>query len=234
MTDASNTPPPQSGPEHDPRAPGQRLRAMAARVAKEKSEIIFSRAWGLFSEPGKEWEQIRKEETTVPALFAGYVLPVAAVPTFASMLGQQIFGENIGGAEPYREPFLSALLGAVVTCLSVVALVYLVGLLINVIAEQFDGDRHELNALKVAAYTPTPVLVTGLAAIYPGLWWVSFFGLAGSAYLLFRGLPILMRCPQDRATAYATTVTIVALIALLMIMMLSGCLTITDRVGASV
>jgi hypothetical protein len=223
---------PQTGTNTQAQAAGQRLRAMATQIAKEKSEIIFSRAWGLFTDPGKEWEQIRKEETTAPSLFAGYVLPVAAVPTFAGMLGQLVFGERLPSGEIYREPFLSALLGAVITCLSVVALVYLVGLLINLIAEQFDGDRHELNALKVAAYTPTPVLVTGLAAIYPGLWWVSLFGLGWSAYLLYRGLPILMRAPQDRAAAYATTVTIVAMIALLLIMMLSGCLSLADQVGA--
>jgi hypothetical protein len=61
---------------------------------------------------------------------------------------------------------------------------------------------------------------------------VSLFGLGWSAYLLYRGLPILMRSPQDRAAAYATTVAIVAMIALLLIMMMSGCLSLADQVGA--
>jgi hypothetical protein len=206
---------------------------MATRVAKEKSEIIFSRAWGLFTEPSKEWEQIRKEDTSLASLFAGYVLPVAAVPTFAGMLGQLIFGERMPEGGVRRPEFLTALIGAIVACLSVVALVYLVGLLINLIAEQFDGDRHEMNAFKMAAYSPTPVLVTGLAAIYPGLWWVALFGVAASAFLMYRGLPILMRSPQDRAAGYATTVMIVALILLLLILMLTGCLTMSDPVASA-
>ena len=38
-----------------------------ARQAMRKSEIIFTRAYGLLREPKKEWEQIKAEETTVPS-----------------------------------------------------------------------------------------------------------------------------------------------------------------------
>lgn len=208
----------------DPKGPsaGQRLREAWQGKAREKSEFILSRAWGLFTNPEAEWAQIRDEKTTVPSLLLGFVTPVAAAPTFAGMLGQLVFGEQVGD-QRVRPEFLTAFGNAIITCLSVIALVYLMGLLINMIAEQFDGDRNEMNALKVAAYTPTPVLVTGLAAIYPPLWWVGILGLAASAYLLFRGLPILMRCPEDRALGFAATVTIVALIALMLIMGLSAC-----------
>jgi hypothetical protein len=139
------------------------------------------------------------------------------------MLGQLIFGERTAQGVIARPDFVPALMNAVITCVSVIALVYLMGLLINLVAEQFDGDRDELAAMKASAYTPTPVLVTGLAAIYPPLWWVGLLGVAASAFLLYRGLPILMRAPRERALAYATTVMIVALIALLVIMMLSAC-----------
>jgi hypothetical protein len=209
--------------EPESRSAMQRLREIWAGEAKAKSEIIFSRAWGLFTAPDAEWDQIRQEDTTVPNLMFGYVLPVAAVPTFGAMIGSLIFGNRLPDGSVSRPDVFAALANGVVTCLSVIALVYLVGLLINLIAEQFDGDRHEMNALKVAAYTPTPVLVTGLFSIYPPLWWVSILGVAWSAFLLYKGLPALMRCPQERAPAYATTVMIVSLIALLTILVLSGC-----------
>ncbi|MFZ4121554.1 MAG: Yip1 family protein [Caulobacterales bacterium] len=210
-----------AGDDNGPSA-GQRLREAWRGVAKQKSEFILSRAWGLFTDPVGEWTQIRDEKTSIPSLLLGYVTPVAAAPTFAGMLGQLVFGEEVGG-ERVRPEFLDAFANAVITCLSVIALVYLIGLLINVIAEQFDADRNEMNALKVAAFTPTPVLVTGLAAIYPPLWWVGVVGLGASAFLLYRGLPILMRCPEERALGFSATVTIVALIALVLILALSGC-----------
>lgn len=210
--------------DHEGQAsPAQRLRAWWSGAARSKSEFILSRAWGLLTAPNAEWDQVRQEDTSVPSLMFGYVAPVAAVPTFVGMLGQLIFGTATPGGAVVRPEVVPALANAVVTCLSVIALVYLVGLLINVIAEQFDGDRHELNALKVAAYTPTPVLVTGLFSIYPPLWWVGILGIGASAFLLFKGLPALMRCPEERALAYATTVMIVALIALLLILVLSAC-----------
>ncbi len=53
-----------------------------AEQAYRKSEFILSRAFGLFREPKKEWEQIRAEETTVPNILLGYVAPLAAIPPF--------------------------------------------------------------------------------------------------------------------------------------------------------
>ena len=51
-----------------------------------------------------------------------------------------------------------------------------------------------------------------LAAI-PGLWIAAGIGLY-AVWLLYLGLPIMMRCPPDRSLAYATTATIAALVAL--------------------
>ena len=70
-----------------PRAPRFNLNVEDARVraqeAVRKSEIIFTRAYGLLREPKKEWEQIKAEETTVPNLLIGYVAPLAAIPPVA-------------------------------------------------------------------------------------------------------------------------------------------------------
>src|SRR5262245_47504805 len=121
-----------------------------AQQALRKSEFILSRAWGLLREPKKEWEQIRAEETTVPSILIGYVAPLAAIPPIASVIGSYAFEPALAG------DFSAAIVRAVVTWVVSVALVYLLGFLINALADMFEADRNELGAHKIAAYSLTP------------------------------------------------------------------------------
>jgi hypothetical protein len=191
-------------------------RARAQR-AYRKSEIIFTRAYGLLREPKKEWQQIKAEETTVPNLLIGYVAPLAAIPPVCGLIGSLIF-------EPIRVGSISdAVVGVVVTWLVTVALVFLLGVAINALADQFDADRNDIGAQKIAAYSITPALLSGLFSLWPPLWWVSLFALAAMVYIMYRGLPVLMKAPEDRALAYAATVTIAAAVAFIVIFALASC-----------
>lgn len=210
--DNENTPP--RGPRFNLNVEDARARA---QEAVRKSEIIFTRAYGLLREPKKEWEQIRAEETTVPNLLIGYVAPLAAIPPICGLLGAAIF-------EPIRVgPISSALVSVVVTWAVSVALVFLMGVLINTLADQFDADRNDIGAQKIAAYSITPAFLSGLFSLWPPLWWVSLLALAAMVYIMYRGLPVLMRTPDDRALSYAATVTIAAAVAFIVIFALASC-----------
>ena len=188
-----------------------------AQEAVRKSEIIFTRAYGLLREPKKEWEQIKAEETTVPNLLIGYVAPLAAIPPVAGLIGSAIF-------EPIRVgPITEAIVGVFVTWVVTVALVFLLGVLINTLADQFDADRNDIGAQKVAAYSITPALLSGLFSLWPPLWWISLFALAAMVYIMYRGLPVLMKAPEDRALSYAATVTVATAVAFIVMFALASC-----------
>ncbi len=211
--DNENTPPPR-GQRFNLNVEGARARA---QDAYRKSEIIFTRAYGLLREPKKEWQQIKAEETTVPHLLIGYVAPLAAIPPVCGLIGSLIF-------EPIRVGSISdAIVGVVVTWLVTVALVFLLGVAINALADQFDADRNDIGAQKIAAYSITPALLSGLFSLWPPLWWVSLFALAAMVYIMYRGLPVLMKAPEDRALAYAATVTVAAAVAFIVIFALASC-----------
>jgi hypothetical protein len=188
-----------------------------ARQALRRSEFILSRAWGLLSEPRREWRQIQAEETTVPNILIGYVAPLAAIPPLASLIGAYAFEREFAG------DLGAALIRAVVTWVVSVALVYFLGFLINALADNFDGDRDELAAHKIAAYSLTPAFISGLFSLWPPLWWLSLFALAAMVFLMYRGLPILMKAPEERALAYAATVTVAAMIAGIVLFSLASC-----------
>jgi hypothetical protein len=178
-----------------------------AQQALRKSEFILSRAYGLLREPKKEWEQIRAEETTIPNILLGYVAPLAAIIPVCSLIGSYIFEPEFAG------DFGVAVIRAVVTWLVSVALVFFLGVLINAVAENFEGDKNELAAQKIAAYSLTPAFLSGVFGLWPPLWWLSLFLLAAMVFLMYRGLPILMKAPAERALAYAGTVTVATFVA---------------------
>jgi hypothetical protein len=187
-----------------------------AQAAMRKSEFILSRAYGLLRDPKREWEQIKAEETTVPNILLGYVAPLAAIIPVCSLIGSYVFEPGFAG------DLGASLISAVVTWIVSVALVFLIGILINTMAEQFEGEKNDLNAQKIAAYSLTPAFLSGVFGLWPPLWWLSLFALAAMVWLMFRGLPILMRSPPETAVGYAATVTVASMVSFIVLFSLAA------------
>jgi hypothetical protein len=188
-----------------------------AQAAYKRSEFILSRAWGLLREPKKEWEQIKAEETTIPNILFGYVAPLALIPPVCDLIGQTLFNEALA------LDFGQALIRAVVTWIVSIGLVFFLGVLINVVADNFDADKDDLSAQKIAAYSLTPSFLSGVFSLWPPLWWLSLFALGAMVFLMYRGLPILMRAPEETALGYAATVTIAAMVGGIVLFSLAAC-----------
>jgi hypothetical protein len=205
--------------EHKPRGRAFSVEGARARAeqALRKSEFILSRAYGLLREPKKEWEQIRAEETTIPNILIGYVAPLAAIPPVCDLIGQTLFNPALAA------DIGQSIIRAVVTWIVSIGLVFFLGVLINVVADNFDADKDELSAQKIAAYSLTPSFLSGVFSLWPPLWWLSLFALAAMVYLMFRGLPILMRAPEETALGYAATVTIAAMVGGIVLFSLAAC-----------
>ena len=188
-----------------------------AHQAIRKSEFILSRAYGLLREPRKEWEQIKAEETTIPNILVGYIAPLAAIPPLCDLIGQSLFNFAL------QVDFGQAVIRAVVTWIVSIGLVFFLGVLVNVLADTFEADKDELAAQKIAAYSLTPAFLSGVFSLWPPLWWLSLIALAAMVYLMYRGLPILMRAPQETANGYAAAVTISAMVGGIVLFSLAAC-----------
>jgi hypothetical protein len=206
-------------PESAPRRFSVDAARQHAGQAWRKSEFILSRAYGLFRDPNAEWEQIRAEETTIPNILIGYVAPLALIPPVCDLIGSIVFNHMLQ-IEPAQ-----AVLRAAITWIVSVAFVFLLGILINALAETFEADRNELSAQKIAAYSLTPSFLSGVFSLWPPLWWLSLFALAAMVFLMYRGLPILMKAPIERALGYAATVTIAAAVGGVVLFSLASCAT---------
>src|SRR3546814_8308964 len=87
--------------------------------------------------------------------------------------------------------------------------VWVLAWIINALAPTFEATRNPVQAMKVAAYSATAAWVAGVFQIVPSLGWIGAILGLYSLYLLYLGLPILMKAPAAKAMAY-TLATIVA------------------------
>jgi hypothetical protein len=190
------------------------------------AENLVRRVVRLLLNPLPTWDEIDAEDTTIDALYRHWVIPLAAIPAVCGAIGQLGFGGiHIFGIH-YHQSFVGvfgrALVGYALTLIGV----YILALVIDELAIQFGGERSRTQAFKLAAYSGTAGWVAGVFGLLPGVG--GLFELLGglySLYLLYLGLPKLMRSDPMRTLTYFA-LTLVVVIALgLLIAMLSSCVT---------
>jgi hypothetical protein len=193
---------------------------------------LIDRVKNILLTPKTEWPVIEAEPTSVAQLYKGYAIPLAAFSALISFVRMSVIGYGF-----FRLPLLSGLVYAVVSFGFALLGLFLVGLIIDGLAPTFAGQRDQRQAIKTAAYAFTPAAVGAVFGILPALGWLLqlLAGLYG-IYLLYLGLPRLMRSPQDKAVGYTAAVvicTIVLAVVLGILMSVTGRITGYSPYGTS-
>jgi hypothetical protein len=150
--------------------------------------------------PRTEWSAVAGESDNGSAI--RYVAILAAIPALARLIGSWL----IGG----YTPFLAALIGAVVAYALSFAVVYAVALVVDLLAPKFGAERGYSDAFKLTAYSFTPVWLAGIFLLVPGASFLVLLGLYG-CYLMWTGMPLLMRAPVDKGLPYVVAVAACAI-----------------------
>lgn len=174
---------------------------------------LVERVKNILLSPRAEWQVIDAEPATVSSLYAGYIAPLSAIPAICQAIGMSMIGMSIpfvGGH--YKTPIVSALTSAAVMYVFGLVAVYIVALVVNGLAPTFGGTKNMTQALKAVAYSYTAAWVGGVFSLIPALSIIALlFGLY-SLYLLYLGLPVLMKSPADKAVGYTVVVVICTII----------------------
>ena len=172
---------------------------------------LIDRVKNIILTPKTEWPVIDREPGDVAYIFTNYVAILAAIPAICGFIGMSIVGMSVPGLGTVRMPVVSGLLNAIVSYLFTFVSVYVVALIVNALAPTFSGRKNFESALKVTAYSYTPFWICGIFLLIPGLRFLTILGLYGF-YLLWLGLPLLMKSPQDKSLGYTAAVVIVAIV----------------------
>ena len=176
---------------------------------------LLARVKAILLNPRAEWEVIDAEPATVRGLYRNYVLILAAIGPLATLIGGVLFGYTVLNVT-FRPDPLSAILGAALAYAASLAGVYVIALVINGLAPTFGGQKNLTQAMKVSAYSWTAAWVVGIFALYPPLMLLGILGLY-SFYLLYLGLPRLMKSPPDKALGYTAVAVVIGLVLNLII-----------------
>ena len=183
---------------------------------------IKERAQNILLQPAREWSVIEKERETVTHLYTSYVVPLAAIGPVASIIGLSIFGISLPIGGSYRLPLTSAGWHAVTTFVLALVGTYVLSLIIDALAPKFLARKNSLQALKIAAYSSTPAWLAGGLNLIPSLAFLQILGLYG-VYLLYLGLPVLMKAPHDKAWVYTGVVIVAAIVIFALIGAIGSC-----------
>jgi hypothetical protein len=186
--------------------------------------MSLTHSFGLLAHPDQEWEAIRNESESVTRLYTGHIFLLALIPAVAGFYGTSQVGWQIGDGQVTRLSIASALQLSALFYVAMLAGIFVLGKFIDFFAATYDAVERTPRGVALAAYTATPIFLIGVIAAYPNIWVNMLAGLAAAAYavyLLYEGLPILMKIPEERGFMFASAVLTVGLVMFVALMAMS-------------
>lgn len=172
---------------------------------------LIERVKGILLKPRETWSVIDGEAAGTASLFTGYLMILAAIPAVCGFIGMSLIG--VGGLGfSVRVPVGAGLANMVVSYVMSLVGVFVLALLINALAPTFGGTKNQIQALKVAVYASTAAMLGGVFSLLPAMAILGLVAALYSLYLLYVGLPLLMRSPPERAMPYTAVVVVAAIV----------------------
>jgi hypothetical protein len=174
---------------------------------------IVARAKSILLTPRSEWPVIAAEPETVGGLYSGYIIILAAIPAIVRFLSYSLIGVSVPVLGSYRLGITAGLTTAIVSYVLSLVGIYLLALIVDALAPTFGGEKNQIQALKVVAYSYTASWIASIIGIIPGLGLIA--ALAGAIYgiyLLNMGLPFAMKCPPDKTVGYTAVTILMAIV----------------------
>lgn len=182
---------------------------------------MISHVAGLFTHPHREWEEIRDTQESVSHLYFAHVLFLALIPPVSMYLGTTKIGWRIGNGAPVMLTESSAAVMSFLMYLAILAGVAVIGVFINWMARTYDSSPGLARCIVFAAYTATPLFFAGLCALYPNVVLAMLVGIVAvfyTVYLLYMGIPIFMKIPEDEGFIYSSSILTIGLVMFVSIM----------------
>jgi hypothetical protein len=166
---------------------------------------IIQRVKDILLTPKQTWPLIEDETTDVAGLYKNYIMILAAIPAVAGFIGMSLIGFSAFGVS-VRVPFLTGLANLVVSYVLSLVMVYVIALIVDALAPTFGGQKNQMNALKLVAYGSTAGMVGGIFSLLPPIAMLGLLAALYSIYLIYVGLPTMMKCPEEKALPYTAVI----------------------------
>ena len=167
---------------------------------------LVERAKNIIVTPKTEWDVVAAEEPNIQQILLGYVLPLALIPTVATIIGWGVIG--MFGFTSFTYGIAMGLVQIINAFLSVL----IAGFVIDALAPNFGSQKNMGRAVQLVAYSMTPIWVAGILNIFPALSWLAgLIGLYG-LFLMYLGLAPLMKTAEDKKVGYLVVSIIILIV----------------------
>lgn len=177
---------------------------------------------GILTRPAAEWTRLADLNDSSRSLMLLYPMAWAILPAVAWYFGTTQVGWTVGsGDDVIKLTDDSAKLISFLFYAGMVTSVAAIGYFIHWMSETYGAESTLTKGIMIASICATPLFVAGAVGFYPILWLdmlVGVFALSWSTYLLFTGIPVVMRIPETRGFLFASAVVGVSLVILICLM----------------
>ena len=171
--------------------------------------------FGIMFSPLAEWEKIREDSASIIGHYLKYLILIALLPPVAWYYGSTVVGWTLGGRVIRLTPE-SAMQIMILFYLAILLGIGFLGFMVHWMSETYGVESSSYGkGVGIAAYTCTPLLLCGGTGFYPLLWLDILLGCAAAAYsvyLLYVGVPIVMKIPKERGFLFASAMVAVGLV----------------------
>lgn len=172
---------------------------------------------GMFYHPHKEWDSIDHDIERQRSFCLPHIFLLAAIPGVCAYLGATMVGWSPIDLNPMKLTPRSALMMSLLSYCTIVSATVLMGLFIHWMAKTYGCHPSRERCVVFAAYTGTPLYLTGFLALFPSMP-LSFFGIllgvSYAIYLLFIGIPHVMHIPFERGFLFACAIICAGMVVL--------------------
>jgi hypothetical protein len=158
------------------------------------------------------------------------LLILAAIPAISSFIGLSIVGMG-GFGFSFRVPIASGLAMMITTYILSLVMTFGMGWLTSALAPTFGGKSDLVQGLKLAVFGGTPMMLAGVFNILPALSIVGLLVALYSLYVMYLGLPVLMKNPKEKTIVYMVVLIIASIIAGVVLSMVTRAFTPSMGMG---
>jgi hypothetical protein len=174
---------------------------------------LVSRVQNIVLRPKEEWPVIAGETTSVASLYTGVIVPLALIGPVCTFFSAVIFGQRIPILNVTVRPAAGLLVSTmVVSYILTLVSVWVTAMIVEKLAPSFLSSGDLAQALKLVAYSQAPFWVSGVLNLIPFLGVLTFLVALYSLYLVYLGMPSVMKTPQEKVLPYLLVVIGVSIV----------------------